>query len=146
MKKETEELGIIGQKYCNRKTGKTGVLDSRDGRFKTVMLIDEEGKGFSVSYATFRNNWRIAPAEDVPDMFTDRDCVILKNNKLYCAFIDNEDDTFTVHTVIDGELNIEQYNPVSIVLTEDRADYIFDINDYDEVKNAVYSAIVANIE
>lgn len=53
-----KEVGVIGQKYEDRNTGKTGVLDSRDEKCKTLMMIGEDGKGFSISYSSFRSRWR----------------------------------------------------------------------------------------
>ena len=54
-----KEVGIIGQKYEDRNSGKTGVLESRDEKRKTLMMIGEDEKGFVVSYSSFRS--RILP-------------------------------------------------------------------------------------
>lgn len=51
-------VGIIGQMYEDRKTGKKGRLDSRNEKYKTLMLVGEDGKSFSISNSTFRSNWR----------------------------------------------------------------------------------------
>lgn len=53
-----KEVGIIGQKYEDRTSGKTGVLESRDEKCKTLMMIDDDGKGFNVSYSSFKSRWR----------------------------------------------------------------------------------------
>ena len=55
---DVKEVGIIGQKYEDRTTGKIGTLESRDDKCKTLMMIDSEGKGFSISYSSFRSKWR----------------------------------------------------------------------------------------
>ena len=55
---DVKEVGIIGQKYEDRTTGKIGVLDSRDDKCKTLMMIGADGKAFSVSYSSFRSKWR----------------------------------------------------------------------------------------
>lgn len=55
---DVKEVGIIGQKYEDRNTGKTGILDSRDDKCKTLMMVDDGGKGFSISYSSFRSRWR----------------------------------------------------------------------------------------
>lgn len=52
------EVGIIGQMYENRKTKKVGVLESREEKFKTLMMRDKDGKSFNVTYSTFRSEWR----------------------------------------------------------------------------------------
>lgn len=51
-------LGVIGQKYEDRKTGKSGVLESRDEKYKTLMLRGDDGVSFSICNSTFRSNWR----------------------------------------------------------------------------------------
>ena len=55
---DLKELGVIGQAYEERTTGKVGILDSRDDKCKTLMMLDTHGKGFSVSYSSFRSKWR----------------------------------------------------------------------------------------
>lgn len=55
---EKSEVGIIGQLYEDRKTGKRGVLESRNDKYKTLMLADENGDAFTISNSTFRSNWR----------------------------------------------------------------------------------------
>ena len=55
---DAKVVGVIGQAYEDRTTGKIGVLESRDDKCKTLMLIDEGGKGFNVSYSSFRSKWR----------------------------------------------------------------------------------------
>ena len=57
--KEIKAVGQTGQRYYNRKTNKTAVLESCDDKYKTVMMVDDDGKSFSISYSTFRNTWRI---------------------------------------------------------------------------------------
>lgn len=59
-----KEVGIIGQKYEDRTTGKVGTIDSRDDKCKTLMMIDENGKGFSISYSSFRSRWRKCAEEN----------------------------------------------------------------------------------
>ena len=55
---DVKSVGIIGQAYEDRTTGKVGVLESRDDKCKTLMLIGDDGKGFNVSYSSFRSKWR----------------------------------------------------------------------------------------
>lgn len=59
------EPGVIGQMYENRKSKKVGVLESRETKFKTLMMRDAEGKTFNVSYSTFRSDWRKYQGEEV---------------------------------------------------------------------------------
>ena len=56
--KPVNEVGIIGQMYEDRKTKKVGVLESREPKYKTLMLRDPEGKTFNITYSTFKSNWR----------------------------------------------------------------------------------------
>lgn len=58
------EPGIIGQMYEDRKSKKRGVLESRESKYKTLMLRDDEGKSFNITYSTFKSNWRKYAGED----------------------------------------------------------------------------------
>lgn len=58
-------VGIIGQKYEDRKTGKCGVLESRDEKYKTLMFMGDDGRTFSISNSSFRSNWRKVKEETV---------------------------------------------------------------------------------
>ena len=64
-KKPVGEVGIIGQMYEERKSKKVGVLESRNEKFKTLMMRDKDGKSFNVQYSTFRSNWRKYQGEEV---------------------------------------------------------------------------------
>lgn len=55
---DVKEVGVVGQEYEERTSGKRGVLDSRDDKCKTLLLIGPDGKGFNVSYSSFRSRWR----------------------------------------------------------------------------------------
>ena len=59
------EPGIIGQMYEDRKSKKRGVLESRESKYKTLMLRDDEGKSFNITYSTFKSNWRKYAGEEV---------------------------------------------------------------------------------
>ena len=56
--KTANEVGIIGQMYESRKTKKVGVLESREDKYKTLLMRDPDGKTFNVTYSTFRSDWR----------------------------------------------------------------------------------------
>lgn len=57
----SESVGTIGQKYENRKSGKRGVLVSRDESKKVLNFLDSEsGEPFTVTFASFKSNWRKA--------------------------------------------------------------------------------------
>jgi hypothetical protein len=64
-KKSVNEVGIIGQMYEERKSKKLGVLESRNEKFKTLMMRDNNGTSFTVQYSTFRSNWRKYQGEEV---------------------------------------------------------------------------------
>ena len=59
------EPGIIGQTYEERKSKKRGVLESRETKYKTLMMRAEDGRSFNITYATFKSNWRKYQGEDV---------------------------------------------------------------------------------
>lgn len=63
--KEVREVGIIGQMYEDRKTKRRGVLESREEKYKTLMMRDIEGNSFNITYSTFRSNWRKYQGEEV---------------------------------------------------------------------------------
>lgn len=58
-------VGIIGQRYEDRKTGKCGVLESRDEKYKTLMFRGDDGSTFNISNSSFRSNWRKVKEEVV---------------------------------------------------------------------------------
>lgn len=59
------EVGIIGQMYEERKSKKVGVLESREEKYKTLMMRDKDGKSFNITYSTFRSNWRKYSGKEV---------------------------------------------------------------------------------
>ena len=65
----SDTIGVIGQKYEDRKSKKTGTLLDRDAENKKLSFLDENGDPFQVSYAAFKSNWRKviteAPAEPI---------------------------------------------------------------------------------
>lgn len=64
-----DTIGVIGQKYEDRKSKKSGILLDRDAENKKLSFLNENGEPFQVSYAAFKSNWRKvvteAPAEEV---------------------------------------------------------------------------------
>jgi hypothetical protein len=62
-----DTIGVIGQKYEDRKSKKVGTLVSRDDETKKLSFLDENADPFTVSYAAFKSNWRkvvaVTPAE-----------------------------------------------------------------------------------
>ena len=56
----SDTIGIIGQKYEDRKNKKVGTLLDRDVENKKLLFLDENAQPFSVSYAAFKSNWRKA--------------------------------------------------------------------------------------
>lgn len=67
------EPGIIGQMYEDRKSKKRGVLESRESKYKTLMLRDDEGKSFNITYSTFKSNWRKYAGEEVVQTSTQKE-------------------------------------------------------------------------
>jgi len=61
----SELVGTIGQKYENRKSGKQGILVDRDEGKKVLQFLDKEsGQPFSVTFLSFKSNWRKATNEN----------------------------------------------------------------------------------
>ena len=65
----SDTIGIIGQKYEDRKSKKVGTLFNRDEENKKLAFLDDNSETFTVSYAAFKSNWRkvveVEPAEEV---------------------------------------------------------------------------------
>lgn len=59
-----DTVGIIGQKYEDRKSKKTGVLLDRDEANKKLILGNEGDDNFAISYAAFKSNWRKVVANE----------------------------------------------------------------------------------
>ena len=54
----SDTIGVIGQKYEDRKSKKSGILADRDVENKKLKFLDDNLEPFSVSYAAFKSNWR----------------------------------------------------------------------------------------
>lgn len=67
---ETKVAGVIGQRYSDRRTGKTGVLIDRNEKFKTLLFEADDGSTFNICYSTFRSQWRKESMEQ-PTIITD---------------------------------------------------------------------------
>ena len=67
----SDTIGIIGQKYEDRKSKKVGVLIERDEANKKLILGNEGEDNFAISYAAFKSNWRkVVQAEPVSEAET----------------------------------------------------------------------------
>ena len=103
-KEATKEVGIIGQMYEDRKSGKVGVLESRDEKYKTLLMRDTEGKTFNIVFSTFRSNWRKYNGDKVIQTSTQVD----------------EDKAKTKKTKKDAEKVVESKSEVVKLTTEDK--------------------------
>ena len=54
----SDTIGVIGQKYEDRKSKKSGVLLNRDVESKKLGFLDDNAEPFFVSFAAFKSNWR----------------------------------------------------------------------------------------
>lgn len=54
----SDTIGVIGQKYEDRKSKKVGVLLGRDAENKKLSFLDDNAEPFHISYAAFKSNWR----------------------------------------------------------------------------------------
>lgn len=60
------EIGVLGQKYVDRKSNRVGTLLDRDAENKKLSFLGEDGEPFQISYAAFKSNWRkVVPVEPV---------------------------------------------------------------------------------
>lgn len=62
----SNEVGLIGQKYEERKSGRTGVLISRDEKYRTLCMQADDGSTFNISNSTFKSNWRKSKSVEEP--------------------------------------------------------------------------------
>ena len=71
----SDTIGVIGQKYEDRKSKKVGTLLDRDVENKKLSFLGENGEPFQVSFAAFKSNWRKVvteePVNEVADEPTD---------------------------------------------------------------------------
>lgn len=51
-------VGVLGQKYEDRKTKKVGNLIDRNDETKKLSFLGEDATPFEISYAAFKSNWR----------------------------------------------------------------------------------------
>ena len=51
-------VGVLGQKYEDRKTKKVGTLVDRNDETKKLSFLGEDATPFEISYAAFKSNWR----------------------------------------------------------------------------------------
>ena len=67
-----KEVGIIGQMYENRtgKTKKVGVLESREEKYRTLLMRAPDGSTFNITYSTFNSNWRKYSGEQIAQTST----------------------------------------------------------------------------
>jgi hypothetical protein len=54
----SDKIGVIGQKYEDRKSKKSGVLIKRDVENKKLSFLDDKAEPFHVTFAAFKSNWR----------------------------------------------------------------------------------------
>lgn len=54
----SDTIGVLGQKYVDRKSNKTGTLLDRDVENKKLSFLGEDGVPFTVTFAAFKSNWR----------------------------------------------------------------------------------------
>ena len=64
----SDTIGIIGQKYEDRKSKKSGVLIDRDVENKKLIFGNDGEDNFTVTFAAFKSNWRkVVAAEPVSE-------------------------------------------------------------------------------
>lgn len=102
----SDTIGVIGQKYEDRKSKKTGTLLDRDAENKKLSFLDENGDPFQVSYAAFKSNWRKviteAPTEPVEEAEPETE-------SSYENVAEAETDTKPEVTVFDEDAKIKDF-------------------------------------
>lgn len=91
----SDTIGVIGQKYEDRKSKKVGTLVSRDAESKKLSFLDETAEPFTVSFAAFKNNWRKVVAETVTEVADEPEVEtepVQEEMPIVMPSIDNEDD------------------------------------------------------
>lgn len=61
-----KEIGVIGQRYKNRKTNEEGTLKARFEDKSALEFVDDSGESFVISFASFRSNWRKVADTTIP--------------------------------------------------------------------------------
>lgn len=94
----SDTIGVIGQKYEDRKSKKFGTLLDRDTENKKLSFVGENGEPFQVSYAAFKSNWRKAVAVNPVEEFAEPEDVEPESS--YANFAEAEPDTKPEVTVV----------------------------------------------
>jgi len=87
----SDTIGIIGQKYEDRKSKKVGFLLGRDVENKKLSFLDENTEPFQVSFAAFKSNWRKVVDEKPADEFAEPEDVEPESS--YTDFAEAEPNT-----------------------------------------------------
>lgn len=64
------EVGIIGQMYESRRSKKIGVIESRNDKYRTLMMRAPDGNSFTITYSTFKSDWRKYQGNEVAETST----------------------------------------------------------------------------
>lgn len=108
----SDTIGIIGQKYEDRKSKKVGTLLDRDAENKKLSFLDDNAEPFQVSYAAFKSNWRKviteAPVEVEPaDEFAEPEDVEPESS--YRNFSEADPDTKPEVKIFDEDAKIKDF-------------------------------------
>jgi len=114
----SESIGVLGQRYENRRTKKSGVLLSRDEDKKILQFLDDEtGEPFSVSESSFRSNWRKAVEAEVVE--PEANDVNEESENNVTEFATEKDAIQNFIDVVSGQRNIHfDHNPFKSDITE----------------------------
>lgn len=147
-------LGVIGQKYEDRRTGNTGVLESRDDKYKTLLFKADDGSTFSISNSSFRSNWRKVRAEEVNTETEDVKSTTtsetatetIENGEAYCEECDaTPEDGFSESAIESFVKYIEADRKIKVDTTDNILDvYIDDIHviRINKLSNFIYKLIM----
>lgn len=89
----SDTIGIIGQRYEDRKSKKVGVLLDRDTEGKKLSFLGEDGEPFHVSYAAFKSNWRKVISEEPVENAEPEEVVEPEYNSSYENVVEAEPNT-----------------------------------------------------
>ena len=117
------EIGVIGQMYENRANHKLGVLESRDEKYKTLLMRDKDGVSFNITFSTFRSNWRKYEGEElILTSEQSAEIKLEKENELTDAKREMSKSTETT-IKFDKQERIEAINAVRVVVANAIADF-----------------------
>lgn len=104
----SDTIGIIGQKYEDRKSKKVGTLLDRDVENKKLSFLGENAEPFTVSFAAFKSNWRkVVVAEPTDEV--EQEEVDVEPHTSYDSVVEAEPNTTPEVRIVDEDAKIKDF-------------------------------------